>query len=402
MAAALVGPPEEFLYQEDGRQVPNPDFRMDLATEPVAEVARELFDFLESSAKNPGFDSVYDLEEWADNLCQFAAGSPTGYQIEEMTKDVAAALVGPLGTYQFEFELTSPRRAGHQYEPPSDWYLPGAYGLRLRPERTEGKFTALAVHGVVLAATWDGAARKVERVVDELCGALRCIGLCEFVAIQSDSVSAVAPKAFGPVAKIAGGQRDRRDGRLYHDLAGEVFGLDPGTALRLFGTRLMHPLDLSETERWLLKDKEWDRAIGRHLRALGKLFWCDTGRGRELRAACRRVVMAELSKDFGLTLTLGFSCLEGLLLDPKSTSDSTARLSEAVAHSLGATIEERSDLRSLVKRLYGLRSGFVHTGMTTQTARAVEEVLHLAHRVIRHEIDLLPDPPMNWVEVAQG
>ena len=57
--------------------------------------------------------------------------------------------------------------------------------------------------------------------------------------------------------------------------------------------------------------------------------------------------------------------------------------------------------RAKVKELYDLRSGFVHAGVSQLTAHGRDEVLALARRVIRREIDLLPNPPRTWQEMSK-
>jgi hypothetical protein len=55
-------------------------------------------------------------------------------------------------------------------------------------------------------------------------------------------------------------------------------------------------------------------------------------------------------------------CLEGLLLPSSETEASVNRLREAIAFLLGRTSEERKNYRELVKKLYEVRSKYVHQG----------------------------------------
>jgi len=112
---------------------------------------------------------------------------------------------------------------------------------------------------------------------------------------------------------------------------------------------------------------------------------------RSLRNACRLAVNAEDSNDFGIAVTLAFGALEGLLLSSNEKQETLGRLSEAVAHTLGGTVEERDALRKRVKSLYSIRSIFVHTGQVQGRDKDREEALDLMYRILAREMDHLPD-----------
>jgi Apea-like HEPN len=150
------------------------------------------------------------------------------------------------------------------------------------------------------------------------------------------------------------------------------------------------PSDLEDIDRQATRIGGLESVLARHHRLLGRLFSSESVRARELRAACRRAVQAEFSGDFGLKVALAFSCLEGLLLEPTSKEEVLGRLSEAVAHALGRSFDERPALRRRLKDLYDLRSRFVHTGTAHETSSAGRDVLDLTYRVLRREVELLP------------
>jgi hypothetical protein len=108
-----------------------------------------------------------------------------------------------------------------------------------------------------------------------------------------------------------------------------------------------------------------------------------------MRSACRLAALARASTDFGVAVSLAFSVVEGLLLDPDAKSDGCARLAEAATYALGTSRDHREGLRKSVKALYKHRSTFVHTGSAGEVSKARESALGLMNNVLRHEIGLL-------------
>ncbi len=337
-------------------------------------VACQVFDLIEEKEKNPGFESAGELSEFACDLFDATFGDPAWKEPEAFARKLAALLIQPLEPFQFAFDIGHSRAHEIDY---LDTILGGPYGIRLEPLGAGKDFTGLRVHGIVQAASAGWAVPRAERVLDELCGALRSLGL----AIFNPPLHSAVQEA---TVRIWGG----KDGGGYPD------PLDPASAHRARATTFVVPPDLDDLGRRRVEQGEVERALERHDRLLEKLFRSESIRARELRAACRRAAQADTSTDFGLCITLAFSCIEGLLLDPKSKADVLSRLAEAVAHGLGRSAQERSELRAQVKELYELRSVFVHTGNAKQRSRARDQVLALAYRVIRREIELLePDAP---------
>jgi hypothetical protein len=108
-----------------------------------------------------------------------------------------------------------------------------------------------------------------------------------------------------------------------------------------------------------------------------------------MNGACRLAALARSAVDYGVAVSLAFSVIEGLLLDPESKADVGARLAEAVAHTIGTSAEHRDKLRKSVKELYDRRSRFVHTGRVWEASNARESTLGLMNAVLKREIGLL-------------
>jgi hypothetical protein len=80
-------------------------------------------------------------------------------------------------------------------------------------------------------------------------------------------------------------------------------------------------------------------------------------------------------------------CLEGLLLEHSDKDNVTARLSEAVAYRLGRSAEDRDRLRKLTRKLYSLRSDYVHTGAVQPDLELGEQWALTAGDALRREIE---------------
>jgi hypothetical protein len=374
LVRAIRRPPDT-IWNDAGVTIPNPAVVGLPPPEAPYDVACEIFDELDGKKKNPGFDDAGELCDFAFDLWEATADEAEWEDEDEHASRLAALLVQPLDPYQFDVDIGAAGPSRHAFEYHSDLLLLGAYGLRVEPLRHDGAFRGVRLHGLVPAGSFNGAIRRSERAVDEFCGALKCLRLATFALWGRASEP--------PRVRIRGG-------KAY----GEGYAADPATAQRLCATGLTIPPDLTDIERHAAKKGDLGVALDRHHRSLERLFGSESPRAFELRAACRRAVQAEFSGDFGVALTLAFSCLEGLLLDPKSKSEVLGRLTEAVAHGMGRSVEERAALRVKVKELYELRSVFVHTGSARATSRARTEVLDLAYGVIRREIELLQDPSL--------
>jgi len=125
---------------------------------------------------------------------------------------------------------------------------------------------------------------------------------------------------------------------------------------------------------------------------LAKVMCGASKAAQSARAACRLAIIAEDAPDFGIFMSLAFTCLESLLLED-TPADVVARLSEAIAHLLGTSPEEVSRLRKHVKDLYAVRSKFSHTGVAKEMPTARSDVTELLHRVLRVQIARLPYLP---------
>ena len=234
---------------------------------------------------------------------------------------------------------------------------------------TRGHHTAIALEGVVEAATIEGAIRRVERLLDTALGGTRALGLARYVESRNPF-----------------GQRNMV-------LAGTGVPMASTYADRVAGSSLQIPNDLTELEN-AQKDKgDLAGALGRHARTLQKAIAGPSGRAEFVRNACRLAINAEASLDFGILMSLAFSRMEGLLVGTSGSDSVTAKLREAVAFSLGRDHRERESLRKEVKDLYQVRSEFVHQANASEVPGVRRQTLDLMYRILRQEMEMLPDPP---------
>ena len=241
----------------------------------------------------------------------------------------------------------------------------------------EDKPAQLKLTAAVAAATREGAVLTAERLLDTVIGAMRAVGVCRFLESRN-------PHAKRPMMNLLSVAPRRPEDDFPAPMA-SIY------ADRLASLYFEVPADLNDLERRVLSDGDQPRALGRHLRTVVKTLAGVSERAQEVRNACGVAINAEHCLDFGVLVSVAFSCLEGLLLNPKDKSDVTARLSEAIAHSLGETVEEKNELRARVKKLYDVRSKFVHTGMVAETASSRRSALELMYRVLRRQMELLPE-----------
>jgi hypothetical protein len=149
------------------------------------------------------------------------------------------------------------------------------------------------------------------------------------------------------------------------------------------------PTDLSEIEQAALGRGDVATAFGRLLRLLHNLWAGESQHALRLRNVCRLIPLAATEADFGVAVSLAFTIIEGLVLEGEVKEDVTARLREAVAHSLARSVDDRHALRRDVNRLYKLRSSFVHTGEASEKASDRHRIMELLARVVRRELELL-------------
>jgi hypothetical protein len=345
------------------------------------DVAEETFDELEKRERNPGFLDPAEMVEWLFDL-RDASIDEEGWKTQaEFGEKLPVLLLRPLDRYTFEADVKPAHKwHGNGFHYLVDRQFGGPHELLLQPLEHEGKPCGMRIRGVVLGGSVSGVIRRTECVLDELCGALRAAGMARFVPLPPRGMDEVFGRVVLPHITI--------DGTKW---TGQSVELDPAYARRLSGFALTIPDDLDEMQRKLMARDDLDGALGHRHRMVQRVLGSSSPRAAELRGACRRLVEAELATDFGLTVTLAFSALEGLLLESSTMDEVLGRLSEAVVHGVGSSAEERSRLRKHVKALYKKRSIFVHTGTAREAAKDRREVLQLAYRVLRREMGFIPE-----------
>lgn len=334
----------------------------------VADIANAI---LAELGPSHGFQGSWEILSYCLDRLQDIQEEDPDYEVDAARAAIADHL--PTPKREYSFEVSYPTSASLAME----WELGGPHSLAVSVAPRENKAPLLTLVGSVKAATREGAILNSERIIDAVLGAMRTIGIARFI----DSRSPVAKRPDILITSISPkrGQDDFRSpaAALYGDrLASIFFGL---------------PVDLSDLEKAVLGSGDAAQALARHRRSLAKVLAGTSQRAQEVRNACRLAINAEHSLDFGVLVTLAFSCLEGLLLQSHVTESVLARLAEAVAHSLGGSVEEKDELRKLVKKLYDVRSQFVHTGMAGEAAGARDRALRLMYRVLGREVEALPD-----------
>ena len=273
---------------------------------------------------------------------------------------LADALARPLEQWPFDVALALSEM------PMLEGDFGGERELRVR-QCTLGGASVLALSGRVSAKTVLGAQVAVERLALAWIGAAYSLGLVE---LHFDPESLQYP---GTVSRL---------GEVERPLSAEATHIVEVTVPCL-------PSDSSELEARAAALGDERKPIERHIRLLRRLMIDGAPRAQQLRDACRMAAVAATSFDFGVSVTLAFSVIEGLLLDPIDRDDLVARLAEAVAQGLGRSAEERTKLRGDLKRLYKFRSNFVHAGRSVEASNARQETMHLLAEVVRRELEQL-------------
>ncbi len=166
------------------------------------------------------------------------------------------------------------------------------------------------------------------------------------------------------------------------DLTGEYLDVVDRSVLRL------PQISRSDLDAHVLKGGDQVRAVSRHTGLLRLVMCGESQECSHLQSAARLVAMAATTIDFGKSISLAFSVVEGLLLDGQESS--VQRISEAVAHGLGRSVGNRRELRKAVKSMYESRSVFVHTGSVQERSTNRQDAIGLAAAVLSREIGLLP------------
>lgn len=310
---------------------------------------------------------AYSLPEEVQGVLEGALGPIPGILDPAAQIDVNAAvatLVTALGAPTAQWSFRAPLfRTGFELAVTAE--LPGGGPLQLRTDVGADGVPWMFLEGAVRAHSEAGALLLVERVCLMTVGA----GLAAGVFVH-------APSAHPQPSRVV-----TIEGRGLH--------FDLGTEAVLARCWVDIPRDLSEIERRRLEQGHVNAAFARYLRILERALRSEGPRADELRNACRMACLAATSPDDGVGLTTSFAMMEGLLLDRAHGDQVVARLCEAVAHSIGRSYEERRQLRAELRRLYDLRSSFVHSVKRQRAAQARQQVVELMLHVLKREIEIL-------------
>lgn len=352
------------------------------------DACRDAWDEMEKKEANPGFLTSSELAEWVHDVREAAFEVEGWTKIEDFAEKLPVLLLRPLD--QFDFEVAgalADKVQSHGFQYLENLELGGPCRVSLVPIQKDDRFRGVAIRGAVRAATPSGVATRAEAIVDEVCGALRALGMACFVPLPGRGFNGLFGTVDLPAVTVTGQKW------FEHPV-----DLDPAYVLRLPRLVLTIPTELGDIQRQQVARGDLDGALGLQHRLLRKVIGGASSRAEEVRSGSRRLVQAELASDFGVAVTLAFSAVEGLLLDPSHKEGTVGRLTEAVAHGLGTSADERKALRKQVKALYDKRSDFAHTGSARQKASEREEAIALGYRVLRREMELLGDAP---VDIAQ-
>lgn len=278
---------------------------------------------------------------------------------------VVDAMIATLSAKAQPWEIRTTLLTAPDFDVDVTFDLGGGQPLRLAVEMN-GDARQLCLTGTILAHTMSGALVVAERASLTVLGA----GIASGVFAYSPPPRPVA------AASVT--------------INGEVNYFEPTTQGIIAGCWLDFPRDLSEIERTSLLQGRVEHAITRHLRTFARALSAAGTRAEEIRNACRTACVAVTSGDEGVALTLCFALIEGLLLDTAHGENVLARLREAIAHAVGENFDERKRLRDEIKRLYDLRSGFVHSVRVQRAPLAREHAVELMLRVLKREIEVLP------------
>jgi hypothetical protein len=146
------------------------------------------------------------------------------------------------------------------------------------------------------------------------------------------------------------------------------------------------PEDLDDVEMAQAKRGEVSRAIKNRIQCLVAPMTGRSERAIELAAAARLLFESFAAWEEGKAIAFALMSMEAALLERSGSGDILSRLREAVAYRLGGTSEARSSLRGKVKKLYKLRSRYVHTGRIDPRTDMVEQARHLARSALHKEL----------------
>lgn len=350
------------------------------------EIAAELLPLLGEDA---GFLDPAELKEFLDHCVRVAEEDlDAKYGIEGYVQFVREAIYRELddGAGLFKFEVGVP----------IDGFLvtPEAWG-ETRQFRVSGNAVSgalpLVLQGETVARTSVGAHRKAEDTVKAFVGAAYSLGILGYLPALDGCVPSWSTGWAAPVDGACSVTITPVDDRALNAPPQENLDASPGLRAALHGIVGAYPRDLSELESTQLKANHIGAALGRRVRALKGVMVGASEASEGMRSLCGLACAAASTDDPGISLSLAFSVVEGLLLDPSQDSDVQARLREAVAYLLGTTSQDRKRLRLRVHELYRLRSRFMHRGGRRPTVTSRDQGLELMRAVLRRELEVLAE-----------
>ena len=110
----------------------------------------------------------------------------------------------------------------------------------------------------------------------------------------------------------------------------------------------------------------------------------DSKRVRQAAQFLHRAEVSESPADSYLAMA---TALEGLLV--QGEGDLSARVADAVVFNIGTSHSDRAKLRALAKKLYDVRSKYIHEGNYNGTEGHRHECLRMVERVVSRESRLL-------------
>ena len=356
---------DSFIHFEETREqaiewmrkhnLPSPD-------EAVVEVFQNLPKYSDISTLN-------ELDDFLMGLMSSELGVVPGSKESIDPRDFEKALLAELSNktkHQFRVPIARahPNIASHE--------LGGRFKQRIETESIKNQ-SFLFLTGQVNCAHWGKALRTATTKREELLGALMAMDLLR-VDFQS------APEwLIDPPLSLKCVQVECDEPHPWED----HYSLASSDFRELEWHLVALPFDVTDTEEAALKKHGPSAVLESRLSVALRAFSTSGPYGRRLRTASRffrRASRTNVSGDCYLFLAI---CLESLLVEGKE--DLATRVSDAVGFLLGNKHEERKELRDKTRRLYNVRSQYVHDGEYVGSELERDECIGIAKRVLQGE-----------------
>jgi hypothetical protein len=246
--------------------------------------------------------------------------------------------------------------------------LEGSNELSLTYAEADNQF-AISISGVVESPTESAAVAAIGDIVESILGASLVLDLCSMMAPRRGTGMGLCIEEIEP-----------------HD-AEFPTQLSDSAAAGVAAAYFRVPESLSEIEHRHMEKGNVSEGLARQSRALRCLLASSDSRALELRHAAMLYLRAGLAADIGMSLTYCFMCLEAILLERSAKDNVLGRLMEAVAYRIGRGADDRTEIRREVKKLYDVRSQYVHAGRAGAQPWDMprERCLDLVVRVLQRE-----------------